>query len=40
VAFAENKAKFTPLPSKVAPRGKGLPSSMRVIGSNLPAGGA
>src|SRR5215207_5986761 len=29
VAFAENRAKFTPFPSKVAPSGAGLPSSIR-----------
>ena len=28
-AFAENSAKFTPFPSKVAPSGAGLPSSIR-----------
>src|SRR5829696_1032429 len=31
VAWAENRAKLTPLPSKVAPSGAGAPSSMRYI---------
>jgi hypothetical protein len=28
VAFSENSAKFTPLPSHVAPRGAGLPGQI------------
>src|SRR5829696_9240922 len=31
VAWAENRAKFTPFPSQVAPRGRGAPSSIRAI---------
>src|SRR5215218_11218822 len=31
VAWAENRAKLTPLPSKVAPSGAGAPSSIRNI---------